>query len=499
MSQQTKGKHGNTKGSSCGNNRPRLLGITAWYVVTRPVNLVLYGVSWFHLYSLCQFGRLYKNIPILCLCLLWWAGVVGYGLYLWRSYGGKISQEVSQSQQEVKPGNAFSGMKAEEVKWYSRGKSYCHIFLKDKSVVTVNLAELGREEEDFLSLKLSAVNALGKGKYRLAAGIFLTIITVYGSFLVVRSAAPYYGKLSWFLEDLQYKKSVTLVHDNIYESGLKGILEDIRGKVELPQTLCLATSFNLHFASDGTIQTFDTMLYGFDENGNFTDSYLITYNAAHSEKIDIYLHGAESAVFDMDKDLEPLIEAVSVMPLKETVAAWSGEENLGILYYGMREWFSPEGIRYLNHRGESRLPSERDYYFAGYSVSVFCPDNEGNIPVRYLYVGYQEFPEEESVYVADYYPEEESGYFTDYYPEETSDYMEGDLADESGFGKEYIVKEGDTLWSIAEEMLGSSYRYTEIYNLNQNVIEEAARNQGKEDSDNGYWIYQGTWLQMPEE
>ena len=76
----------------------------------------------------------------------------------------------------------------------------------------------------------------------------------------------------------------------------------------------------------------DTMLYGFDENGDFVDSYLITYNAARSKKIDIYLGGSSGAVFDIEKDFKPLVEAVSVMPLKETVAEWSGRESFGILY-----------------------------------------------------------------------------------------------------------------------------------------------------------------------
>lgn len=397
MNQPTKEEPGNIKELSREDSRASLFGKTVCYVATRPVNLFFYGVTWFHLYSLCQFGRLHKNVPILLLCLVWWMGNIGYGIYLWLCYDRRKSQA------------ALREMKADEVKWYIKRKDHCQLFLKNKSVITVNLQEFDREEKDFLDLKLSAVNVSGKRKYRLAAGIFLAAVTVCGSIFVIRSAMPYHGKLSWYLDDLRDKRSITLVHDNIYESGVEGILEDIRGKVDIPKTLCLATSFNLHFAPDGTIRTFDTMLYGFDENGEFTDSYLITYNAAHSKKIDIYLHGADGAVFDDDKDLQPLIEAVAVMPLEETVAQWSGEKSFGILYYGTREWYSSEGIRYLNHKGEYRMPSEEEYYFSGYSISVFCPENEALVPVRYLYMGYQDFPEEETAYTADYYPEEAEG------------------------------------------------------------------------------------------
>ncbi len=398
MSQPTKEQHGNTRDLSYANSKSSLFWKTARFVLTRPVNLIFYGISWFHLYSLCQFGNLRKNVPILSLCLLWWIGAIGYGLYLWICYSKKALLNTSW--------NAFSEIKAEDVKWYIKRENDCQFFMKNKSVVTVSLQELDSDGKDFLDLKLSAVNALGKRKYRLASGIILIIITLYGSFFVVKSAIPYNGQLSWYLDDLKDMRSVTLVHDNIYESGIKGILEDIRSKVDLPETLCLATSFNLHFAPDGTIQTFDTMLYGFDEHGDFADSYLITYNAARSKKIDIYLHGSGGAAFDIDKVLQPLVEAVSVMPLEETAAEWSGEKTFGILYYGTREWNSPEGIRYLNYRGDSRLPSAGEYYFSGYSVSVFCPDNEAVVPVRYLYRGYQDFSEEDTGYMADYYPEE---------------------------------------------------------------------------------------------
>ncbi len=401
MSQSMKEGHGNTKGLSYENSKTPLFWRTAWYVGTRPLNLIVYGITWFHLYSLCQFGRLHKNIPIVILCLAWWIGAVGYGLFLWICYGKR--REVSESW------DAISGVKAEDVRWYVRKKDVCLLFLKNRSVLVVNLQGLAGDERDFLDLKLSAVNALGKRKYRLLAGVFLMIVTLYGSALVVRSAVPYNGKLSWYLDELRDKRSAVLVHDNIYESGIDGILKDIRTKVKLPETLCLATSFNLHFAPDGTIQTFDTMLYGFDEDGQFTDSYLITYHAARSEEITIYLGGAAGADFDVEKDLGPLVEAVSAMPLRETVGKWDGQESFGILYYGTREWHGSEGICYLNHKGESRLPSAKDDYFAGYSISVFCPEDEAIAPVRYLYMGYQSFLEEEAGYSADYYPEE-AGY-----------------------------------------------------------------------------------------
>lgn len=58
---------------------------------------------------------------------------------------------------------------------------------------------------------------------------------------------------------------------------------------------------------------------------------------------------------------------------------------------------------------------------------------------------------------------------------------------------------GDTLWTIAEQLLGSPLRYAEIYDLNKTIIEETAKGRGKTDSSNGHWIFPGTVLQIPAE
>ena len=51
----------------------------------------------------------------------------------------------------------------------------------------------------------------------------------------------------------QNKKTVKLKHDNIYEDGIDGLLEDLGKVIDFPQHMMLKNSFNLHFAPDGTI------------------------------------------------------------------------------------------------------------------------------------------------------------------------------------------------------------------------------------------------------
>lgn len=443
---------------SCENSGSSLFRKIAFHILTRPVSLALYWLSWRYLCSLCKYGRLYRNVPVLAVCFLWWLCAIGYGLWLWRRYkkgmcpavfhkllpqerGLALAESGSEEEPEraeptkekgaaerkapestvpveatgtaaskepvlagqaqtAGPGETrtpgltdAAGVKRQEieripessVKWYVKRRYFCQFFLKDKRVLLLDLRELTGEERDFLDVKLSAITFLGKGVWRAAAGIFLAAVTLYGGRLVAESAVPYQGKLAWYLDDLKDKRTCTLKHDNIYEWGIEGILEDVRGKVNLPKTLCLATSFNLHFAPDGEIITLDTMLYGFDEKGDFVDSYLISYNRAHSEKMIIYLHGASSASYDESRALAPLVEGVSVLPLRETVEEWQGEECYGILYYGKRQRYSSEGIRLLDRGGDWQLPPVGQDAFSGYSISVFCPENEALVPARYIY------------------------------------------------------------------------------------------------------------------
>ena len=71
--------------------------------------------------------------------------------------------------------------------------------------------------------------------------------------------------------------------------------------------------------------------------------------------------------------------------------------------------------------------------------------------------------------------------------------------DASGRPKEttYTVASGDNLWEIARVKLGDGARSSELYALNKEVIEAAARQHGRASSSNGQWLYVGTALRLP--
>ena len=181
-------------------------------------------------------------------------------------------------------------------------------------------------------------------------------------------------------------KSVKISHDNLYEDGIDGILEDLGEVIDFPQYLTLQTSFNLHFSPDGTITSMDTMWYGYDERYTYVDSYLITFDRTKSKKITVYFGGGTGDAYDPDKDLTVLFDAMRVIPFEDTVAQWDQPEY-GILYLGNRDWgYNTEGILYIDRDGDIDVPSDMvSEEIIGPTVSVFCPQDENITPVRYLF------------------------------------------------------------------------------------------------------------------
>lgn len=303
-------------------------------MIINPLTAVLYWIFCFHLYSLCQYGRKQKNLPILVICIFLFALVVCAAV--------------------------FKAIKAE----------------KD-----IQADECANRKERSFRRKLMGITLICFG-----------VITTYYGFLIYQSAQPFKGKLSWFIDDIKHKKTVELKHDNIYSDGIQGLFNDLNTKLELPAELYLSTSFSLYFTPDGTIQNVDTFLYGWDEYGN-KRSYLITYDREKSENMTVYQDNVTSGSREEDRLLTPIITILSHISVEEVVNRWQ-ETEYGILYSGICQWGSnSDGIIYIDNQGNTRMADSSQSDVHGYTVSLFVPGKEEEImPVRYLLVDNVESP-----------------------------------------------------------------------------------------------------------
>ena len=220
-------------------------------------------------------------------------------------------------------------------------------------------------------------------------------ITVVFSGLIIYAAIPYHGQLSWKLQDLLHHKKIEFTHDQLYTDGVEGILEDISTKLTLPEKLYITNSFSADFTADGTITRLDTMLYGENAKGE-TETYLISYDATHGSKLDIWTKGAAETSYDSAMLWDPLPDILSKSDIEATVRSWEtldANARYEILYYGKRSFRSKEGLRFIegDADGDGIEGTDDAMYqlgaggeVSGYEVSLYMPDYKEITPVRYI-------------------------------------------------------------------------------------------------------------------
>lgn len=234
-----------------------------------------------------------------------------------------------------------------------------------------------------------------RAPYRRARITFFVVITLYFGARIVYSAIPYHGQLSWKIQDILHHKTVEFTHSNLYTDGVDGILTDVETKITLPEKLYVSNSFSAEFTADGTITSVDTMLYGENEQGEM-ETYLISYNAKHGTKLDVWTDGAAHTSFDPALLWSPLPDILSKADTEATVRSWAvadADATFEILYYGKRSFRTDEGLRFIEGDADGDgVPGTADAIYmvnaggevSGYEMSLYMPDHPEITPERYI-------------------------------------------------------------------------------------------------------------------
>ncbi|MCD8097739.1 MAG: hypothetical protein LUE31_06865 [Lachnospiraceae bacterium] len=212
--------------------------------------------------------------------------------------------------------------------------------------------------------------------------------TLFFGTKIVRAATPYNGALSWKLDEWRRKREVAFTHDNFYESGAEGILEDLDAAFDLPETLYVTNTFEIAYDAEGTIQTIEAFLYGENDEGE-KKTYLISYDAEKSGKMTVWLDGNVSAEYEEENLLEPMLTILGLVDWERQLDQWSAlisEEVCEVSYSGCQSFASKEGLYEVSENGialESDAISRLDAggEICGYAVTL---DISEEIPSLYF-------------------------------------------------------------------------------------------------------------------
>lgn len=232
--------------------------------ILNPLILIIYGVACYYLIELARYGGVKRRVPIILfiftLLIIWFI----HSFYRTR-----------------KPNDA-------------------------SKVDSKNTKSLNQEYK---------VSLISKWWFRIAV-IVILLITGFTSYDIYQSSIPYNGKLSWYIHEIQTKKEVVYTHNNIYEDGLAGLIEDMNKKIELPEDLYIANDVTLSFTKAGRIIDFYGFLYGKNKKGE-TETFLLSYDG--NQKIQVSLDNYLEETYEKDKLLQPLIDGLEYAPFKEMI------------------------------------------------------------------------------------------------------------------------------------------------------------------------------------
>ncbi len=248
-----------------------------------------------------------------------------------------------------------------------------------------------------------------KKLFHIQVGIFL-IVTLFFGGRIVYSAVPYHGALSWKVDEMMRKKEIPLEHNNIYETGVEGILSDLKEKLELPDKLYIANKFQVRFDETGDIQSIYAFLYGKNEKGS-EKTYLVDYDAKSSNSMKVWVDGNANGGYEDDMSLSPMLKILDNADWINQVKSWSEnfekKQVYELLYLGRRAFGSADGLCYIpgDADGDGVVDGDGNFLrldnggeIVGFEVSLHIPAEESVTPVRYimepLYVSQGELAQE---------------------------------------------------------------------------------------------------------
>lgn len=232
------------------------------------------------------------------------------------------------------------------------------------------------------------------GLFKVKLGIFLALSFLFGG-LILYEAVPYHGALSWKIQEWRNHKKIQVVHTNLYQEGLQGILSDIRANEPMPDDLYLADRLVLQFEPSGKITRLESFLYGKSKDGK-VKTFLISYDLLKGPQLDLWLGGEANPDFSKEKRLAPFLTILDLSNFSSQARAWAKDETspiLEFLYDGKRSFPTDEGMVFIPGDADgdgvlgkmnALLQIQEGGEISGYEASLYIPSMPEIIPIRYI-------------------------------------------------------------------------------------------------------------------
>lgn len=224
----------------------------------------------------------------------------------------------------------------------------------------------------------------GRKSRRIKLYMFIIVTLIFGG-MIIHTAIPYNGKLSWKVDEILNHKRVRYVHRNIFNDGIEGLLEDLEKKFTLPDKLYVDNELLIRFDGDGEITKLEGMIYGKNEKGK-VNSYLLSFK---NKKLEVWLSKDAGLELDESRALDPMIKLLKKSKYQKEIDAWKkiyGDVDLGIIYYGLKEFFYSDGIKVLGSKKENDdvvKTLDQGGEVKANALSIFIPDKEVT-PINFI-------------------------------------------------------------------------------------------------------------------
>lgn len=323
-------------GNHCKGGEPvRYTKFSYWVVLLNPVFLLVWGMGVRALYRLCLLGGLRSHGPMILACgtleILW--TILWTFLY-------------------------FRGKKRQERRGEERFK---------KGRISIFLA---------LILTVQTVALLG--------------LTAYYGAKIAEAAVPYHGALSWKLDELKRSRKVTLKHDHVFESGVKGVFEDLEEEIDLPDQLYFRNPFVLKFDRQGKIEQMEGFFYGRTQDGE-DHTYLLDYSGVSGEKMTVWLDGYAKKEYAQSEWMTPMFELMEMVDLRsiaDSLAEGMEQVDFVLTYQGYEKVADMEKAIVYRQDGEVAADGKETITDA-YQVILQAQMNENVIDQMALVNGFR--------------------------------------------------------------------------------------------------------------